>query len=130
VSPYDGTTPIGAGGLGGYPVEAGTMPGSLGGLDAGRPQTNATNQSALATNGNINQDVKNENSYHNTYLNIIASPYGYGGVMNQASMGWGAGTYGWNGMGTPYTIDPATGQVYDQKKDGIIGWFQRLFRGY
>ena len=73
VSPYDGSVPTG-GFTGGYPLEAGVQPGSLGALNSGRPQVNATNQSALAPNGDVNQQVTNTNTYENKYYSIVTAP--------------------------------------------------------
>jgi hypothetical protein len=136
VSPYDGTTPFPGLAANGtqYPLEAGTMPGSLAGLDAGRPQVNATNQSALAPNGDITQNVTNDNTYTNKYYNIITSPYGVGGGMYNPAFptygGWG----GWGAPVSPYGqqafVDPTTGALIVHDDGGIIGWLKRLFRGY
>lgn len=133
VSPLDGTSPAGIlpGGLGAYPLEAGARgPGSLAGLDAGRPQVNATNQSALAPNGDINQTVTNQNTYENKYYNIITSPYGVGGGYANPNFP----SYGGWGSGFPYgqqtVIDPTTGALMVRNESGFIGWVKRLFRGY
>jgi hypothetical protein len=111
------------------------MPGSLAGLQSGQPQVNATNQSALASNGNVNQTVTNENKYENKYYNIITSPtYGSGfgtgyGLGAGAIQGWG-GLYG-NGMDpSEVTVDPYTGAMIVNRKTGVLDWLKRLFRGY
>jgi len=116
VSPYDGTTAAPM--LGGYPLEAGVRPASLAGLDAGRPQINATNQTAIAPNGTVNQTVTNENTYENKYYNIITTPRG--GFLGGAGLGYGSNSY----------VDPQTGVMYVQNQGGITGWLKRLFRGY
>lgn len=116
VSPYDGSMPVNPA-LRGYPLEAGIGPASLAGLDAGRPQVNATNQSALAPNGDINQSVTNENRYENKYYNIITAPHG--GFLGGMGLGFGSNCY----------VDPRTGAMYCQK-GGIVSWIKRLFRGY
>lgn len=111
-------------GPGGYPLEAG-LPGSLRGLDAARPQVNATNQSALAPNGTINQTVTNENTYNNTY-NVVGGGTYPGYAYSQPWMG----AYG-AGMGAPYGgWDTWQGAGMCGQRGGIAGWFQRLFRGY
>lgn len=132
-SPYDGTAP--ALGLGGYPLEAGTGPGSLAGM-AGNPQVNATNQSALAPNGDINQTVTNENKYENKYYNIITSTtpqYGVGGGYYNPAYGQGQTPWGMQqgyGNGQQCFIDPYTGVMMCRQEGGIIGWIKSLFRGY
>ena len=114
VSPYDGTSPLAMNGL-----------RPLAGMDGtARPQLNATNQSALAPNGDINQTVTNQNHYTNRYYNIITSPnYGYGGGFFGAVPGYGP--YGANSF-----IDPQTGVWYTRNESGVMGWLKRLFRGY
>jgi len=69
-------------GLNGYPVETGMAPGSLAALNGGGggPQVNATNQSALAPNGDINQSVTNTNHYENKYYNVSTTTAPYYGV--------------------------------------------------
>lgn len=124
-SPYDGTNPA----LGGTPIMGtGTTPimgAAQAGMQAGRPQVNATNQTALAPNGNVNQTVTNENQYTNKYYNIIVPSSGFGGIGG----GIGGMFGGWNQPGNSF-IDPKTGVLYVQKDTGIGGWFKRLFRGY
>lgn len=143
-SPYTGaplpgasipTAPVG------YPVEAGampgaSMPGSLAGMASGQPQVNATNQSALASNGNVNQSVTNENKYENKYYNIITSPsygFGMGGLGFGSSIGsiggWG-GLYGRGLDPSEVTVDPYTGAMIMNRKTGVLDWLKRLFRGY
>lgn len=123
-SPYDGTTPAG-----GMPILGPTVGGAvpqLTGLSSGRPQVNATNQTAIAPNGNVNQVVTNENQYTNKYYNIIVPHSGglFGGLG-----GVGGLFGGWNTPGNSF-IDPKTGVLYVQRDSGITGWFKRLFRGY
>lgn len=113
VSPYDGTIP------GASPIGPGVMPGSLGALDGGRPQVNATHQSALATNGSVNQNVTNNNTYKNFY--IVQG----GGLFGGAFSGW----QGLGPNGSQAYIDPLTGAVV-QRKSGLFGWLGRLIRGY
>lgn len=130
-SPYDGTTPMTGANpmLGGAPI-MGPMTGGpvpqLTGLAGGRPQVNATNQTALAPNGNVNQVVTNENQYTNKYYNIIVPNQGglLGGLGGASSL-FG----GWNTPGKSF-VDPATGVLYVQKDTGITGWFKRLLGGY
>jgi hypothetical protein len=123
VSPYDGTTPMGMQPtMGGYPIEAGMQPASLAGLNGGRPQVNATNQSALAPNGDVNQAVTNENRYENKYYNIVTMP--------QAGMYGGTGWAGGSAYGSNCYVDPRTGVMYCQREGGFTGWLKRLFRGY
>lgn len=117
-SPYDGTSPLGMGGLAARPLTA--MEGGA------RPQLNATNQSALAPNGDINQTVTNQNHYTNRYYNIITSPmYGYGGGFYGATSGYGMGPWGSSSF-----VDPQTGVWYTRNEGGVMGWLKRLFRGY
>lgn len=129
-SPYDGTIPaatgqpiMGAPGLGGAVPQLTGLTGSRG------PQVNATNQTAIAPGGNVNQVVTNENQYTNKFYNIIVPQQGmFGGLFG----GWGGagGLFGgWNTPGNSF-VDPATGVLYVQKQNGITGWFKRLFRGY
>jgi hypothetical protein len=95
-------------------------------LSGGRPQLNATNQTALAPNGNVNQTVTNSNQYVNKYYNIIVP---HGGLFG--SIGGVGGLFG-GGIGTPGNsfIDPKTGVLYVQQETGFVGWLKRLFRGY
>ncbi len=117
VSPFDGTTPN----------MAALRAQGLTGAAAARPQLNATNQSALAPNGDINQSVTNTNHYTNRYYNIITSPmYGYGGGFYGAAPGFG-GVGPW---GPPGFVDPHTGVWYTRNEGGFVGWVKRLFRGY
>lgn len=122
-SPYDGTNPAG----GTMPIMGPTVGGAvpqLTGLSGSRPQLNATNQTAIASNGDVNQVVTNENT--NKYYNIVV-PHS-GGLFG----GWGGASslFGsWNTPGNSF-IDPQTGVLYVQKDTGITGWFKRLFRGY
>ena len=114
----------------GTPGIGGAVP-QLTGLSGSRgPQVNATNQTAIAPNGNVNQVVTNENQYTNKFYNIIVPQQGgmFGGLFG----GWGGagGLFGgWNTPGNSF-VDPATGVLYVQKDQGITGWFKRLFRGY
>jgi len=134
VSPYTGTSPIPTMGTGvptlsGYPGARGM--GGIGGIGAagqGSPQLNATNQTALAPNGDVNQTVTNENQYVNKYYNIIMPYGGIGGGFGGALGGLG-GLGGWNQPGNSF-IDPKTGVLYVQKEQGFTGWVKRLFRGY
>jgi hypothetical protein len=157
-SPYDGTVPTSLGTVGtGVPLGAAvpTLTGLTGAAGLTAPgsngrQVNATNQTAIAPNGDVNQSVTNENSYTNKYYNIIVpSPMyggGFGGALGGLGMlgGYGAvGGYGgyppqgglggllggWNSPGNSY-IDPKTGVMYVQQDTGISGWFKRLFRGW
>jgi hypothetical protein len=128
-SPYDATTPTGTvpvtGATGGVPITGG-FPGSYSG--SGAPQTNATNQTAIAPNGNVNQQVTNSNQYTNKYYNIIVPNGAYGGWGN---LGLGAGGIlgSWNTPGNSF-VDPKTGVLYVQQETGFTGWLKRLFRGY
>lgn len=131
VSPYTGTSPIPTMGTGvpsltGYPGAGGI--GGIGGAGHGSPQLNATNQTALAPNGDVNQTVTNENQYVNKYYNIIMPYGGIGGGFGGALGGLG-GLGGWNQPGNSF-IDPKTGVLYVQKEQGFTGWIKRLFRGY
>ena len=114
----------------GAPAIGGAVP-QLTGLTAGSrgPQVNATNQTAIAPNGNVNQVVTNENQYTNKFYNIVVPHQGglFGGLFG----GWGgAGQLGsWNTPGNSF-VDPATGVLYVQRETGITGWFKRLLRGY
>ena len=134
-SPYDGSTPYGTpmpAAIGGYPLEAGVRPASLAGLDGGRPQVNATNQSALAPNGDVNQQVTNENRYENKYYNIVTMPQGYGvggGVWGGVGVGVGGLGYG-SPYGSNCFVDPMSGVMYCQRETGFFGWLKSLFRGY
>lgn len=124
VSPYDGTSPTGLPGgmLPGGVLPGGQMPNTGGMLGAGaaKPQMNATNQTGLAPNGDVNQTVTNQNAYTNKYYNIIM-PYGQGGGgYNPFNPGLQGNSF----------IDPASGVMYVQQDTGIVGWFKRLFRGY
>lgn len=128
-SPYDGTTPA-LGQTMGYGTADPTMTGltpqltGLGAAGASSPQINATNQTAYAPNGDVNQVVTNDNT--NRYYNIIVPNHGlFGGAWNGVSNLFG----GWNQPGNTF-VDPATGVMYVQKDTGIVGWFKRLFRGY
>lgn len=124
-SPYDGTTPVS-----GMPIMGASTPGAVPALtglgNGGRPQVNATNQTAIAPNGNVNQVVTNENSYTNKFYNIVVPHQGgvFGGLFGSGSL-FG----GWNTPGNSF-IDPKTGVLYVQQETGITGWFKRLFRGY
>ena len=123
VSPYDGTAPGANVPIMG-PTTGGPVP-QLTGLSGGRPQVNATNQTAFAQNGNVNQSVTNENQYTNKYYNIIVPQSG--GLFG----GWGgAGNLpgGFASQGSSF-IDPKTGVLYVQRDQGITGWFKRLL-GY
>lgn len=96
-----------------YPIEAGTgagmLPGALQTLDT-KPQVNANNQSALATNGStVNQSVTNDNTYHNNYYQLSN---GYDGVY---------GSY--YGNEALYGRPPFGGYW----RSGFVGWLQRLF---
>ncbi|MCW2922842.1 MAG: hypothetical protein JWM98_246 [Thermoleophilia bacterium] len=131
-SPYDGTNPA----TGVQPIMGpGTYaPSTYGGTpqltglggSGGHPQVNATNQTALAPNGNVNQSVTNENQYTNKIYNIVVPQQGgglFGGIGGSSLLG------SWNSPGNSF-VDPATGVLYVQKDTGITGWFKRLFRGY
>jgi hypothetical protein len=86
-------------------------------LPGGRtPQVNATNQTGIAPNGDVNQNVTNENNYYNIIMPQSPWQSFIGGL----------------GFGTSRpTIDPRTGAYLVQpQRTGIIGWIQRLFRGY
>jgi hypothetical protein len=109
----------------GYPVEAG-MPGSLQSLDGTKPQVNATNQSALATNGTVNQTVSNSNEYHNTYYS--SNPYNYTGY--GVGGGYGGIGGGWLPPGYEYKYDARLGVTLLQRKGGLFGWLERLVSGY
>lgn len=129
-SPYDGTNPAGAVPVNGMPIGGMPMQGAvpqLTGLPGGRSQVNATNQTALAPNGDVNQSVTNSNQYTNKYYNIVV-PNGYGGL--GGSIGGLGGLFGsWNTPGNSF-IDPKTGVLYIQEEKGFTGWLKRLFRGY
>ena len=84
---------------------------------------NATNQSALAPNGDVNQNVTNENNYYN----IIMPSSPFGRFFHGTGLG---GVGGWGGYGQQPTIDPATGAYYVQRESGVLGWLKRLVRGY
>lgn len=128
-SPYDGTNPEVAGmPIMGLPT-GGAVP-QLTGLSGGRPQVNATNQTALAPNGNVNQTVTNSNSYVNKYYNIVVPHQGgllggIGGAFSGASGVFGS----WNTPGNSF-VDPKTGVLYVQEQKGFMGWLKSLFRGY
>ena len=124
-SPYDGTNPA----LGGTPIMGtGTTPimgAAQAGMQAGRPQVNATNQTALAPNGTSTRRSRTRTSTPtSTTTSSSRTP---------ASVGSGGGIGGmfggWNQPGNSF-IDPKTGVLYVQKDTGIGGWFKRLFRGY
>ena len=129
-SPYDGTTPTGGMPILG-PSTHGAVPALTGlGQTGGRPQVNATNQTAIAPNGNVNQVVTNENTYTNKFYNIVVPHHGglFGGL--SGAFGGVGGLFGsWNTPGNSF-VDPQTGVLYVQKDTGITGWFKRLFRGY
>ena len=158
-SPYDGTVPtsLGTVGTGTGVANTAAIPtltglGGAAGL-VGTPatgsngrQVNATNQTAFAPNGDVNQSVTNENSFTNKYYNIIVPSPMYGGGFSGSLGGvgllggygvGGLGGYGhtggllggWNTPGNSY-IDPKTGVMYVQQETGITGWFKRLFRGW
>jgi hypothetical protein len=120
-SPYDGTSPLSPA-LGSALGFGGTAnPGS-----AHVPQVNATNQSALAPNGDINQSVTNNNNYENRYYNIVSLPQtsGFGGIFG------GLSNLGNGLLGNQSYVDPQTGVMYTRQEPGVIGWFKRLLRGY
>lgn len=123
-SPYDGTSPTLGSPITGSQL-GGTVP-QLSGIGGSRPQVNATNQTAFAPNGDVNQTVTNENQYSNKYYNIIVPQSG--GLFG----GWGGVGNLFGGVGSQGSsfIDPATGVLYVQRDQGITGWFKRLFRGY
>lgn len=127
-SPYDGTAPGAGMPILGAPGVGGAVPHLTGVGSGGRPQVNATNQTAIAPNGNVNQTVTNENT--NKFYNIIVPHQGglFGGI-GGAFGGVGGLFGGWNTPGNSF-VDPATGVLYVQKDTGITGWFKRLFRGY
>ena len=130
-SPYDGTNPAGAGmPILGAPGIGGAVP-QLTGLTGGSrsPQVNATNQTAIAPNGNVNQTVTNENQYTNKFYNIVVPQPGLMGGLFGGIGGAGGLFGGWNTPGNSF-VDPKTGVLYVQKETGIGGWFKRLFRGY
>jgi hypothetical protein len=112
VSPYDGSNPYGFPATGAVTAPTGGLAGT------GRPQVNATNQSALAPHGDVNQHVTNENNYYNIIM-PSRSPF------HRFFGGLGIGGYGQQPM-----IDPATGAYLVQRESGIIGWLKRLVRGY
>jgi hypothetical protein len=132
-SPYDGTSPaLAQPGLGAQsPYVA--SPGGYGvptltGNTGSSPQVNATNQTAIAPNGDVNQSVTNQNQYTNKYYNIIVPNGALGGVGNLFG-GSGGGLGGLFGSGGNSFIDPKTGVLYVQRDTGITGWFKRLFSG-
>ena len=131
-SPYDGTQPGVQPGLG-MPImgpTGGVVPQLTGLGSGGRPQVNATNQTAFAPNGNVNQTVTNSNSYTNKYYNIVV-PHS-GGLFGGVGGAWGGvgGLFGgWNTPGNSF-IDTKTGVLYVQESKGFTGWLKRLFRGY
>lgn len=120
VSPYDGTTPVPGMGVG--------APGLVGGSGT-TPQVNANNQSAITANGNINQSVTNENTYKTVYNYYLGTPYGYGGIMSPGYSGYGT-SFGYGSQFGSPVVDPYTGAVLYKQRGGIVGWFERLFRGY
>jgi hypothetical protein len=127
-SPYDGTQPGVGMPIMGMPT--GSAVPQLTGLSGGRPQVNATNQTALAPNGNVNQTVTNSNTYTNKYYNIVVPHQGglFGGV--GGALGGVGGLFGgWNTPGNSF-VDPKTGVLYVQEEKGFTGWLKRLFRGY
>jgi hypothetical protein len=129
-SPYDGTNPAAAGmPIMGMPTGS-AVPQLTGLGSGGRPQVNATNQTALAPNGNVNQSVTNSNSYTNKYYNIVVPDRGglFGGIGGAFS---GAGNLfgSWNTPGNSF-VDPKTGVLYVQEQKGFMGWLKGLFRGY
>lgn len=127
-SPYDGTQPgVGMPIMG---MPQGSAVPQLTGLSGGRPQVNATNQTALAPNGNVNQTVTNSNTYTNKYYNIVV-PHS-GGLFGAGGGAWGGvGNLfgGWNTPGNSF-VDPKTGVLYVQEQKGFMGWLKGLFRGY
>lgn len=129
-SPYDGTNPAAVGTpIAGYGMGA-AVPQLTGLSSGGRPQVNATNQTALAPNGNVNQTVTNSNQYTNKYYNIVVPQSGglfggIGGAFNGASGLFGS----WNTPGNSF-VDPKTGVLYVQEQKGFMGWLKGLFRGY
>ena len=130
-SPYDGTTPAIGTPILGTPAVGGSVPQLTGIGGTGQtPQVNATNQTALAPNGDVNQSVTNSNQYSNRFYNIILptggmlSPYGGYGML-----GTTPGLGSWNTPGNSF-IDPQTGVLYVQKEQGFMGWLKSLFRGY
>lgn len=128
VSPYDGTVPSQFGY--GYPNTgvAGNVPTLTGLGQSGKsPQVNATNQTAYAPNGDVNQTVTNSNQYTNKFYNIVV-PNGYGGI-GSAWGGLGGLLGSWNTNGNSF-IDPKTGVLYVQQEKGFMGWIKSLFRGY
>lgn len=125
-SPYDGTNPAGGMPILGAPAVGGAVPQLTGLGSGGRPQVNATNQTAIAPNGDVNQVVTNENQYTNKFYNIVV-PHS-GGLLGGLG-GAGGLLGGWNTPGNSF-IDPKTGVLYVQQETGIVGWFKRLFRGY
>jgi hypothetical protein len=135
-SPYDGTNPAGGVPVTGVPV--GGVPGGFGGQvpqltglagAGGHPQVNATNQTAIAPGGTVNQTVSNENTYSNRYYNIVVPNGGLFGGIGGGIGGVGGLLGSWNTPGNSF-IDPKTGVLYVQQDHGITGWFKRLFRGY
>ena len=135
-SPYDGTSPTGMVGapITGYGAPGygaqGAVPQLTGLSSGGRPQVNATNQTALAPNGNVNQSVTNSNQYTNKYYNLVVPHQGgllggIGGAFNGASSLFGS----WNTPGNSF-VDPKTGVLYVQEQKGFTGWLKGLFRGY
>ncbi|MBC7461358.1 MAG: hypothetical protein H7287_08345 [Thermoleophilia bacterium] len=124
-SPLDGTSStLGAAAAYGSPGLMGAtgygVPTLTGAGASGAPQTNATNQTALAPNGDVNQSVTNQNQYTNKYYNIIVPNGAYGGVGNLGGL--------LGGQGNAF-IDPQTGVLYVQKDNSVLGWFRRLFTG-
>jgi hypothetical protein len=124
-SPLDGTSPsLGTALTGNAGLAAGTgygVPTLTGTGGTGTtPQVNATNQTALAPNGDVNQSVTNQNQYTNKYYNIIVPNGVFGGVGNLGGI--------LGNQGNAF-IDPQTGVLYVQKDNGILGWFRRLFSG-
>lgn len=120
-------------------AQPGMLPGMSPQALQKHPQLNATNQSALAPNGTVNQEVSNANTYEHKFYNIFqgGSPtYGGGGVFGGGVLGgvFGGAGYsggGWGSAPVQCGIDPYTGAAICQpQRGGIIGWLQRLFRGY
>ena len=133
-SPYDGTSPSlvqpGPGAPNGIIAgDSGYGVPTLTGATGSTPQVNATNQTAIAPNGDVNQSVTNQNQYTNKYYNIIVPNGAYGGVGNLfGGSGGGLGGLFGSGGGNAF-IDPKTGVLYVQRDTGFMGWMKRLFSG-
>lgn len=126
------STPIPGGTTAAATLPASSLAGSLYGYGTAMPtaasrtpQVNATNQSAVANNGTVNQSVSNTNTYNNNYYNFYGIQGSPGASFPMSAYNNSGYMYG--GLGAMGGFGLLGGGI---NSGGVTGWLQRLFRGF